>query len=146
MGLKSMKIFLSHKGADKPRVRSYFETLKLLGSEPWLDEDAMPAGTPLHRGILKGFEESCAAVFFVTPNFQDEKFLEKEIDHALQQETEKGPSGFKIITLVFKDADKRGTVPKALTRHVYKEPADDLEGLREVLRALPVRVGPVRWG
>lgn len=145
MGLRPMKIFLSHKGADKPRVRGYFETLRLLGFDPWLDEDAMPAGTPLHREILQGFEDSCAAVFFITPNFRDEKFLEKEIDYALQQENEKGTTRFRIVTLVFAEGGAKPIVPKPLTRHVYKEPLDDLEGLRELLRALPVCVGPVRW-
>jgi len=38
MGLRPMKIFLSHKGTDKPRIRNYHETLKLLGFDPWLDE------------------------------------------------------------------------------------------------------------
>jgi hypothetical protein len=63
MGLRPMKIFLSHKGADKPRIRNYHDTLKLLGFDPWLDEDAMTAGTNLQRGILQGMADSCAAVF-----------------------------------------------------------------------------------
>ena len=55
---RSHKIFLSHKGADKPLVRRYSSTLKALGFNPWLDEDAMVAGTELDRGILKGFKDS----------------------------------------------------------------------------------------
>ena len=41
----SRKIFLSHKGSDKATVTDFKETLEVLGYEPWLDEDAMPAGT-----------------------------------------------------------------------------------------------------
>jgi TIR domain len=74
LGLAPMKIFLSHKGFDKPLVREFKSTLALLGFDPWLDEDAMPAGTNLERGILKGFTDSCAVVFFVTPEFKDESF------------------------------------------------------------------------
>ncbi|MEK3711171.1 toll/interleukin-1 receptor domain-containing protein [Bacillus sp. FSL K6-1005] len=67
------KIFLSHKGIDKPAVREYHY---LLGFEPWLDEDAMAAGEALHRALLKGMEDSCAAVFFVIPNYVDDGYLE----------------------------------------------------------------------
>ena len=67
MGIKKMKVFLSHKGADKSLVRCYKKTLDTLGFDVWLDEDSMPAGTALHRGILQGSKDSCAAIFFITP-------------------------------------------------------------------------------
>ncbi|MBN9687112.1 MULTISPECIES: toll/interleukin-1 receptor domain-containing protein [unclassified Corallococcus] len=143
LGLLPMKIFLSHKGVDKEMVRDFKSTLLLLGFSPWLDEDAMPAGTSLERGILKGFEDSCAAVFFVTPNFVDEKFLATEVDYAIQQKRAKGDA-FSIITLVFKDSTSRGTVPQLLRPYVWKEPSTQLQGLREILVALPIQVGEVR--
>lgn len=60
-----MKIFLSHKSEDKTSiVRDYKQTLQILGFEPWIDEDAMVAGTRLERGILQGFKESCAVFFY----------------------------------------------------------------------------------
>src|SRR5687767_11405383 len=62
------KVFLSHKGVDKEFVNDFKKTLELLGYEPWLDEDAMPAGTSLERGLLKGMQESCGVVFFITPS------------------------------------------------------------------------------
>jgi hypothetical protein len=141
MGLRPMKIFLSHKGADKPRIRDYHDTLKLLGFDSWLDEDAMTAGTNLHRGILQGMADSCAAVFFVTPNYVDDNFLATEIDYAIEEKRKKGDR-FSIITLVF----EQGTVPELLRRYVWRTPANDLVGLREIIKALPVTVGPVRWG
>ncbi|WP_437498158.1 TIR domain-containing protein [Sorangium sp. So ce1099] len=145
MGLRPMKIFLSHKGADKPRIRNYHETLKLLGFEPWLDEDAMTAGTNLQRGILQGMIDSCAAVFFVTPNYVDDNFLATEIDYAIEEKRKKGDR-FAIITLVLEHEKQKGAVPELLRRYVWREPATDLEGLREIIKALPVMVGPVRWG
>lgn len=145
MGVKKMKIFLSHKGADKPLVRLYKQTLELLGFEVWLDEDAMPAGTALHRGILQGFKDSCAAIFFITPNYKDEGFLETEVNYAITEKMNKGDK-FSIITLVFSDdTGKIGEVPELLKTYVWKQPTNDLEALQEIIKALPVKLGDVRY-
>lgn len=145
MGVKKMKIFLSHKGADKPLVRLYKQTLELLGFEVWLDEDAMPAGTALHRGILQGFKDSCAAIFFITPNYKDEGFLETEVNYAITEKMNKGDK-FSIITLVFSDdKGKIGEVPELLKTYVWKQPTNDLEALQEIIKALPVKLGDVRY-
>ena len=63
---KEVKIFLSHKSVDKPLVRRYYDALRQAGFDPWLDEPNMAAGANLERELLRGFEESCAAVFFIT--------------------------------------------------------------------------------
>lgn len=144
MGLTPMKIFLSHKGADKGIVREYKKILEELGFDPWLDEDAMSAGTELERGILKGFNDSCAAIFFITPNFKDENYLATEVDYAIAEKRNKGDK-FSIITLVFEKDGQKGTVPNLLHRYVWKEPKNDLEALKEILRALPVKVGDIYW-
>lgn len=134
------KIFLSHKGVDKPLVRDYHATLDALGFEPWLDEDAMPAGVELERGLLQGFQESCAAVFFITPSFKDETYLRTEINYALHQWRTKGPR-FAIITLVFHDeGGTLGQVPDILKPYVWKEVQTQLEGLREMMRAFPIKI------
>ncbi|MBU8724237.1 MULTISPECIES: toll/interleukin-1 receptor domain-containing protein [Bacillus] len=139
------KIFLSHKGADKPLVREYFQILKELGFDPWLDEDAMAAGTKLNRGIYQGFKESCAAIFFVTPSFKDEDYLEDEVDYAIDEQKEKGDK-FAIITLALKDLDgKTGEIPGLLRKYVYKEPSSQLEAFREIIRALPLETGKKVW-
>lgn len=144
MGLCPMKIFLSHKGADKPMVREFKHTLENLGFDPWLDEDAMAAGAELERAILQGFQDSCAAVFFVTPNFRDESYLATEVNYAIQQKRGKGER-FSIITVVFSNGPTKGTVPDLLKQYVWKEPASELEALREILRALPIQAGPIVW-
>ena len=144
MGLMPTKIFLSHKGADKDLIRNYKRTLSEFKFDPWLDEDAMSAGTELERGIRQGFRDSCAAVFFVTPNFKDENFLASEVDYAIAEKRSKGEK-FAIITLVFAKDGQRGTVPELLRRYVWKEPSSDLEALREIIRSLPITVGDVYW-
>lgn len=144
MGVVPMRIFLSHKGADKPLVREFKTTLEMLGFSPWLDEDAMSAGAELERSILHGFSDSCAAIFFVTPNYKDENYLAAEVDYAIQEKRKKGDK-FSIITLVFDHGDQKGNVPELLHRYVWKQPASHLEALREVLKALPIQTGDVSW-
>jgi hypothetical protein len=135
------RIFLSHKSVDKPLVHRYYDALREIGFEPWLDEPDMPAGTNLERGIFGGFEESCAAVFFITENFKDEKYLATEVDYAVMQKRKKG-NKFAIITFRYPNAS---AVPALLTPYIYKDVANDLEGFYELLRALPIETGPIRW-
>lgn len=145
MGVKKMKVFLSHKGADKPMIRQYKDTLEILGFDVWLDEDAMPAGTALHKGILQGFKDSCAAIFFITPNYVDEGFLETEVNYAITEKMQKGDK-FSIITLVFNGDDgKIGEVPELLKTYVWKQPNNDLEAIQEIIKALPIKLGEVRY-
>lgn len=144
MGLTPMKIFLSHKGIDKEIVMDFKKSLESLGFDPWIDEDAMHAGVELERGILQGFNDSCAAVFFVTPNFKDELFLGSEVNYAIAEKRKKADK-FSMITLVFSQNGISGDVPALLQPYVWKEPKTDLEALREILKALPVKAGMVQW-
>ena len=136
---------MSHKGVDKEIAIAFKETLDILGYDPWLDEDAMPAGTSLERGLLRGMQDSCGVVFFITPSFKDEGFLETEIDYAIQEKRKKGIK-FAIVTLQFVDADgNAGEIPELLRSYVWKRPKTTLEALREIVRALPVTRTCVDW-
>jgi len=141
----SKKVFLSHKGVDKDLVIEFKKSLELLGYEPWLDEDAMPAGTSLERGLLQGMQDSCSVVFFITPSFKDEGFLETEVNYAIQEKRKKGDK-FAIVALQFVGADgKVGEIPELLKPYVWKKPRTSLEAFREIVRALPVVPGIVDW-
>lgn len=141
----SKRVFLSHKSVDKDLVIDFKETLEILGYEPWLDDEAMPAGTELERGLNQGMKDSCAVIFFITPGFKDEGFLKTEIDDAAQEKRKKGDK-FAIITLQFVGKDgKEASIPDLLRRYVYKTPKSHLEALREIVRALPVGHGPIDW-
>lgn len=143
--LKPKKIFLSHKGSDKELVRKFSRVLKELGFDPWLDEDAMTAGTEIERGILKGFQDSCAAIFFISPAFKDERYIATEVDYAVAETRSKG-TNFKIIPLVFENSDGQiGTVPSLLNRFRYVHPKSELDALFEIIRALPIEVGACEW-
>lgn len=136
-----VKIFLSHKTADNSLIRRFHRALIELGFQPWLDEPDMPAGSELERSILQGFEDSCAAVFFITENFVDEKYLATEVNYAIRQKRKKGEK-FAIVTLVF---SKDYEIPGLLETYVYKLVSNELDGLYELVRALPIEFGPVRW-
>lgn len=139
------RIFLSHKGVDKPFVRRIESILRLLGFDPWLDEDAMPAGVELERALLAGMKDSCAAVFFVTSNYVDENFLATEINYALSQKRERAER-FSIITLAVPSSKRIApTIPDILKTYVWKNTNDELDMLREIVAALPICVGDVRW-
>lgn len=141
MGVVKMRIFLSHKSVDKELVREVKKTLELLGFDPWLDEDSMSAGASLERSIQKGFQDSCAAIFFVTPNFKDEDYLGSEVDYAIAEKRKK-KDRFSIVTLVLNDNHgNKGLVPDLLTPYVYKEPKNDFQMIREIVRALPIKLG-----
>lgn len=140
------KVFLSHKGgADKPMVRRCKTALQSVGIEAWLDEDSMPAGTELERGLLAGMQASCAAVFLITPRYADTGYLAAEINYAVSEKRKRG-TRFAIITLIVRDPDGQvGSVPPLLEPYVWKTPATELDGFIEVIKALPIEVGPPTW-
>jgi hypothetical protein len=134
--MQGRKIFLSHKGEDKKLVRRFQRALEVIGYEVWLDEKNLKAGDQLERGILKGFEESCAAVFFITENFKDERYLKAEINYAIAQVRTR-EEHFKIITLAFKKGRSRVEIPSLLKSYVWKSPATELDAFVEIVKALP---------
>lgn len=139
------KIFLSHKGVDKPLVRNYKIVLESIGFDIWLDTDAMSAGAEFERSLLAGFHDSCAAIFFITPNYVDENYLATEINYAIAEKRKKGDR-FSIITLVLKDNEgNKGEVPPLLNQYVWKEPDSELEAITEIIKALPMRIGKPDW-
>jgi hypothetical protein len=136
------RIFLSHARDDKEMVRRFLLSLRSVGLDPWLDEENMPAGTSVHRGIQQGLRDSAAAVFFITSKFSDEGFLRKEIDYAVDEQR-KRPEEFRIISLVM--GTSAAAVPSLLSPFVWKEPQTELESFVEIIRAIPLRPGPGTW-
>lgn len=134
------RIFLSHRSLDKQIVRPFRDVLAELGYEPWLDEHEMPAGSTLHRAISAGMDASCAVVFFITPNFEDARWLGREIDHAISRKIDQGDK-FAVITLVFGDAE----VPRPLREYVWANVKGEADALLQIIRALPIELGAARW-
>lgn len=141
LGLLPMKIFLSHKSKDKSNVREFKNILQKLGFSPWLDEEELKAGDKLNRSLLKGMQESCAAIFFITDNYEDTQYLSDEIDYAKNRAME--DPNFKIITLVFNNANHN--IPQLLRHYVWKNVNSDLSALGHIIDALPLQVGEIRY-
>ena len=100
----------------------------------------MDAGANLERELIRGFNESCAVVFFMTEHFKEEKYLATDIDYAVQQKTRKEKK-FSIITLRHPGANE---FPDLLQRFIWRDIENDLEGFHEIIKALPIELGPVR--
>ena len=145
MEAQPRQVVLSHAGVDKQMVRDFKATLDILGYDPWLDEDAMAAGVGLHRALLDGFKNSCAAVFFMTTNFKDERYISKEVDYAIAEELAR-KDRFAIITLVFGSSDEPPPkFPELLRPFVWKTPKTRLEALREIIRGIPLKPASPVW-
>ena len=110
----------------------------------WLDEDAMPAGTSLERGLLRGMQDSCGVVFLITPSFKDQGFLETEKNYAIQEKRRK-TNKFAIVTLQFDDASGNAGKSRNYSRATSgKHPKHHLRRC-EKLSALPVMRTGADW-
>ncbi len=138
------RIFLSHKGVDKDLVREYHAALHSVGLNPWLDETELTAGAPLVRSLGEGMANSCAAVFFLSPDYKDVEFLRQEVDDAIAERVARD-NGFAIISLAVPDGTGRSIdIPAPLKKYVWKTATTPLEGLRYIIEGLPKHIGTCR--
>lgn len=139
------RIFLSHSSKNKPTVDRVERLLTAMGLEPWFDKKDIKAGDPLHRSIQKGMAESCAAVFFVTPDFRDDRYIAKEIDLAMEEKMRK-QDRFAIITIVLQKGRRLpANVPNSLRDYVYEPCIDELHAAETIIRSLPIFVRTFDW-
>lgn len=134
--MERSRIFLSHKGVNKPFIAKVDSALRMIGLRTWFDQDDLPAGDVLVRGVDNAFEGCSAAVFFISGDFADASFIAREIDRALHECTVR-PDSFRIIPLVL--AQHGGTderMPKPLQTLVWKT-VDDVDVVPTILRSLP---------
>ena len=134
--VENSRIFLSHKGVNKPFVAKVDAALRMLGLRTWFDQDDLAAGEPLVRGVDNAFASCSAAVFFISGDYVDAGVIRKEIDRAIHEATTRGV-GFRIIPLVL--AQHGGTddrVPDPLKPLVWKT-VQDFDVVPEILRSLP---------
>jgi len=101
--------------------------------------------SPLGQGLLtgrfrKGHQIDTHRSGGMPQHFSDERWLKREVDHAVNRKVERGDR-FAIITLVFDGAE----VPRPLQDMLYVPVQNGVSAVREIVRALPVRVGPALW-
>lgn len=137
--VENSRIFLSHKGVDKPFVEKVDGALRQLGLKTWFDKDDLAAGDTLARDVENAFAQCSAAVFFVSAHYFDAGVIGKEIDRAIHEAATRG-AGFRIIPLLL--AQHGGTddrVPKPLRTLVWKT-VNDVDVVPVILRSLPAAI------
>jgi len=143
--MENSRIFLSHKGINKPLVEKIDRALRMLNLKTWFDRDDLAAGDTLVRGVDNAFGGCAAAVFFISSDYVDAGVIRKEIDRAVHEAAVRNDS-FRIIPLVL--AQHGGSdehVPDPLKTLVWKT-VDDVEIVPTILRALPASVqGTIRY-
>jgi hypothetical protein len=134
--MENSRIFLSHKGINKPLVEKIDRALRLLNLKTWFDRDDLAAGETLVRGVDNAFSGCAAAVFFISADYVDAGVIGKEIDRAIHEAALRKDS-FRIIPLVLaQHGGSDAHVPGPLQTLVWKT-VDDVEIVPGILRALP---------
>jgi hypothetical protein len=137
--IETSRLFLSHKGINKPLVEEIDRALRLLNLKTWFDQNDLNAGDTLVRGVDQAFASCSAAVFFISKEYVDAGVIRKEIDRALHEAATRGES-FRIIPLVLRQhggSDEH--VPEPLQTLVWKT-VDDVQIVPTILKALPTHV------
>lgn len=135
--MENSKIFLSHKGINKPLVKEIDKTLRILNLKTWFDIDDLKAGDPLISSIDQAFQQCSAAVFFISDDFKYDGVIKMEIELARYASTTREES-FKIIPLVL--TQHGGTdvnVPPALQTLTWKN-VSDVQIVPTILSSLPI--------
>jgi hypothetical protein len=129
-----VQVFLSYSSKNKQMIRKFYNVLKEIGHKPWLDDMAITAGMDPVRAIQRAFHVCDAAIFFLTGDFADERWIQMEIDCAVRRRIESGDA-FPLISIRFAEDV---SVPQPLEPYAYKTVSSELDALFEVLRALRV--------
>ena len=134
--MENSRIFLSHKGINKPLIEKIDRALRLLNLMTWFDRNDLTAGDTLVRGVDSAFSSCSAAVFFISGEYVDAGVITREIDRALHEATLR-KDGFRIIPLVLaQHGGSDACVPAPLQTLVWKT-VDDAEIVPTILRSLP---------
>lgn len=136
---ETTRIFLSHKGINKPLVEEIDRALRLLSLKTWFDRDDLNAGDTLVRGVDQAFATCSAAVFFISKEYVDAGVIRNEIDRALHEAVMRAES-FRIIPLVLRQhGGSDDCVPQSLQTLVWKT-VDDVQIVPTILKSLPVHM------
>lgn len=134
--MENSRIFLSHKGVNKPLIDKVDQALRLIGLKTWFDRDDLAAGDPLVRGVDNAFAECSVAVFFLSGQFADAGVIQREIDRAIHEQAMRA-DGFRVIPIVLaQHGGSDSQVPGPLKTLVWKT-VEDIDIVPTILKALP---------
>jgi hypothetical protein len=94
----ALKVFLSHAGEDKPKVRNLCKRLKADGFDPWLDEERLLPGQDWKLEIEKALRASGAILLcFSQESVGKEGFIQREYKRAMSIQEEKPEGAIFVI-------------------------------------------------
>ncbi|QOW18485.1 TIR domain-containing protein [Lysobacter ciconiae] len=111
-----LKVFLNHCAEDKALVTPYFNKLKALGFEPWIDKRILP-GQDWDEVIQHAFNAADVYLIFMTPRSVSKRgYVQREISDALDKQRYNLPGDIGLIPILLEDCE----VPvKILRSHQY---------------------------
>jgi len=134
--VENSRIFLSHKGVNKPLVEKIDNALQMLNLKTWFDRNDLVAGDALVRSVDDAFAGCAAAVFFISEDFVDSGVIRNEINRAIHEQAMRS-DGFRVIPLVLRQhGGNDDRVPGPFRTLVWKT-VDDVDIVPVILKALP---------
>lgn len=107
-----LKIFLNHTAEDKALVMPYFEKLKALGYEPWIDNRILP-GHDWDEEIQRAFNAADVYLLFMSPRSVKKRgYVQREINDALDKQRYLLPGDIGLIPLMLEECE----VPEKISR------------------------------
>lgn len=111
-----LRVFLNHAAEDKARVMPYFEKLRALGFEPWIDKGILP-GQDWDDAIQRAFNSADVYLIFLSPRSVAKRgYVQREINDALDKQRYNLPGDIGLIPVMLEDCE----VPARISRsHQY---------------------------
>lgn len=100
-----LKVFLNHASEDRALVMPYFEKLKALGYDPWIDRSLLP-GQDWNEEIQRAFRVSDVVLIFMSPRSVKKRgYVQKEIYDALDRLKFLLPGDIGVIPLMLEECE-----------------------------------------
>lgn len=108
-----LKVFLNHASEDRALVLPYFEKLKALGYEPWIDKRLLP-GQNWDEEIQRAFNAADVILVFMSPRSVVKRgYVQREINDALDRQRYLLPGDIGLIPLMLEECDVPTKIAKA---------------------------------
>lgn len=125
-----LKVFLNYAAEDRAMVRPYFDRLKAVGFDPWMDRTLLP-GQDWNHEIQRAFTSADVILIFMSPRSVNKRgYVQREINDALDRLRYLLPGDIGVIPLLLEDCDVPAQISSRL--QYIRIP----QGWPEVLRAL----------
>lgn len=97
-------IFLAHASEDKPFVRKLYAKLKVIGLNPWLDEENLRPGIQWDQEIKQAIGEAKYFIACISSNsITKSGYIQKELRLALKELEQKAPGVIYFIPALIED-------------------------------------------